>query len=75
MDHFCRHVFPVFDLIQDESKSQLVKLLAEICLFTADLPEPRMAARNIHEKLLVSSTIDAIVPLNIKYFIQSLQFD
>ena len=55
VDHFCRNVFPVFDLIEgEEAKAQIVKLLAELCLYTGDLADAKTAAKNVHEKLLVS---------------------
>ena len=55
VDHFCRNVFPVFDLIDgDDSKAQILKLLAEFCIFTGDIPDPSAAVKNIHEKLQVT---------------------
>lgn len=53
VDHFCRQVFPVYDLIEgDDSRAQIVKLLAEVCLYTGDLPDPQTASKIVHEKLL-----------------------
>lgn len=55
MDHICRNVFPVFDLIDgEEVKAKLLKLVAEVCIYTGYLEDPKTAIKSIHEKLMVS---------------------
>ena len=50
----CCRVLPMWEGIASPEQAQILTLLAELCMFTAQISNPLMAAENVYKILLVS---------------------
>ena len=49
----CCRVLPMWESIASPEQAQILTLLAELCMFTAQISNPIMAAGNVYKLLLV----------------------
>ena len=49
----CCRVLPMWEGIASPEQAQILTLLAELCMFTAQISNPLMAAENVYKLLLV----------------------
>ena len=53
VDYMCCRVLPMWESIASPEQAQILTLLAELCMFTAQISNPIMAAGNVYKLLLV----------------------
>ena len=52
-DFLCNKVLPAFGGLEDTIQTQILKLLAEVCMFTGKLQKPLEATEAIYKLLMV----------------------
>merc|ERR1719414_2478448 len=52
VDYMCCRVLPMWEGIASPEQAQILTLLAELCMFTAQISNPSMAAENVYKLLL-----------------------
>ena len=57
-DFLCNKVLPAFESFDATIQTQILKLLAEVCMFTGDLQKPLEATQSIYKLLMVGTTMN-----------------
>ena len=57
VDFLCKKVVPAYGILDVGAQTQILKLLAEVCMFTGSIQQPLQPTQKVYELLMVRKKV------------------